>query len=239
MKSLLSMLIVFCFLFVQIARIEAQPRTGKGSQRASSAKNVEAAIPSAELKTVESPDEVVWDFILWTDSTNKHHLCAKPLSLDGKNVHMTRKDGSLINIPVDRFSKQDQELLSQAYSAEKRKTLLAEREAFHDAVKRALETFPGETSIKQAELREDREKEFLQAYDGTEFYFVFPIVDISPSRSATGLMIPVFERDNRAEAAAGNRFVFKADCAIFVLVTRVIYLFGILGFFVLFLVSRL
>ena len=107
----------------------------------------------------------------------------KPLSLDGKNVHMTRKDGSSIDISLDRFSKQDQELLSQAYSAETReKRLLAEREAFHDAVKKALETFPGETSIKQAELREDREQEFLQAYDGTEFYLVFPIVDISPTR---------------------------------------------------------
>ena len=54
--------------------------------------------------------------------------CAKPLSMDGKEVHMERKNGSSFDVSIDRFCKEDQKLLSQVYSAEKQQKLLLEEE---------------------------------------------------------------------------------------------------------------
>ena len=182
MRTVISMLTVLIALtFAAAAHPAEKDRGGGGAAHAARASKSET--PVANVKTVEVPEEVVWDFMVWTDSTGKRQVRTKPLSLDGKEVHMEKRSGSCFDVSVDRLCKEDQKLLSEVYSAEKaRKQLLAEREAFQDAVKKALEANPDETAVRQAELQKDREEEFLKSNNGKDFDLCFPIRDISAGR---------------------------------------------------------
>lgn len=52
----------------------------------------------------------------WTDSTGKHKIKAKFVALDGENVTLEKDDGSEVELPLKKLSKNDQQLAKELAS---------------------------------------------------------------------------------------------------------------------------
>jgi hypothetical protein len=48
----------------------------------------------------------------WTDATGKFNVVAEFVSLEGNNVQLKRKDGTILSVPLDKLSAKDREFLS-------------------------------------------------------------------------------------------------------------------------------
>jgi len=152
----------------------AQPR-----HRQIPTKPASETIPTIQTQTAKVLKSPTWDYMIWTDASEKKHLRAKLLTANEATVHLANLDGTTVNIPVSRFSKADRELIDR-YTA--KETAILSSDADHDelieAIKTAM-TVPDDTTIRRTAESEKRQAEFLKCYNGTPFVLCFPISDIT------------------------------------------------------------
>ena len=114
------MIVLLVFNFAAVAlgqghgKKAATPRTWQNDRYKS-----ENEIPKPEIKTIDIPDSIDWDFILWTDASGKHQVRGKVVSIDGNEVRLEKEGGAILKIAIDKFCKPDRELLTAAYDAER------------------------------------------------------------------------------------------------------------------------
>ena len=144
----------------------------------------ENEIPKAEIKTIDVPDSIEWDFMLWTDASGKHQARGKVLSIDGKEVRLEKEGGAILKIAIDKLCTADRELLKAAYEAESEmQSEQTDREKFRKDVEKAFEVPADETTIRKQTLRNAQEDAFLKSYNGKDICLRFPIDDIKPVTS--------------------------------------------------------
>jgi hypothetical protein len=187
MKAAVSLLIFpFVFNFVAVAHVRGQPygKAGTAAQQSTTVTNSENDIPKPVIKTIDDPGKIVWDYMIWTDSTGNFKVQAKVLSIDGKEVRLEKEGGAILKIAIEKFCKADRELLTDAYEAESEmQPGQTDRERFREDVKKALEVPANETAIRKQSIREAKQEAFLKSYNGKDICLRFPIKDIEPALS--------------------------------------------------------
>jgi hypothetical protein len=98
MRSAVSIIAALLVTITYANPVFAQRRgelTGRASQPSSSrsTNRASADYPVAKTKTVDVSDGLEWDYAIWSDSTGRHQVRAKPLSLDNGSVRLEKKHG--------------------------------------------------------------------------------------------------------------------------------------------------
>jgi hypothetical protein len=194
------------FTLAAVARGQAKRKAGTAAHKATAASKSEDEIPKAEIKTIDVPDSIEWDFMLWTDASGKHQVRGKVLSIDGKEVRLEKEGGAILKVAIDKFCTADRKLLTAAYEAESEmQSEQTAGEKFRKDVEKASEVPADETTIRKQSLRQAQEEAFLKSYDGTDICLRFPIKDIEPARSGGFGQVPLgtYELSPEREASYG------------------------------------
>ena len=111
MKSKAFVLAIVCAVITYTLYTAAQHR------KAAEPRPADSEIPKAEIKTIDVPDSIEWDFMLGrTHPANP--VRGKVLWIDGKEVRLEKEGGAIRKIAIDKFCTADRELLKAAYEAE-------------------------------------------------------------------------------------------------------------------------
>ncbi len=156
------------------------------SSRQVSTKPGAETIPTIQTQTAKVLKSPTWDYMIWTDASEKKHLRAKLLTANEATVHLANLDGTTVTIPVSRFSKADRELIDR-YTA--KENAILSTDADHDELAEAIKTattVPDDTTIRRTAESEKRQAAFLKQYNGKPFVLCFPIEDISHQRERNG-----------------------------------------------------
>ena len=207
MRTAISLLIVlFAFNFVAVARgqthdvvvdddhvvVHHHGGGGRGGQSYGKAKTAahktttitksENDIPKAEIKTIDVPDSIEWDFMLWTDASGNHQVRGKVLSIDGKEVRLEKEGGAILKIAIEKFCKADRELLTAAYEAE---SLLPKKIAtrFKRKSRKQCRRILRRPALGRLPYATSRKRSFWKQTTIGVYRCQFPVADIRPADS--------------------------------------------------------
>jgi hypothetical protein len=145
-----------------------------------------------------------WGFITLTGASGTGTVRAKPLGLTDGKVRLEMRNGRVATVALSKFTKADQDLLSEGFPhpAKGDDGAPTGAEFLKEALIRAHETSPNETQVRREILIKERKEEFHKKYDHCKLDLRFNIRDVSGSTNGYFLWLDRLDARERAVGGA-------------------------------------